>query len=223
MTVVAERARVRFIPRMPHRGDLVVLVDGDQVLLRAADVEHLAGLPPWSGGETLIDEHWIVIDDHEYYDHDTAIARAQAAGTPAATDFLTWLEPTLEQLLTDDVLTAATPTTSFLAAHSVRTAARLLSDTPGIDIGQQGLFHLMHELGWTTRTGADWEITPTAHRAGWLTTRTVPVPAATRTRSRPYPQIHVTADGIDQLRTALTFTPTTGTRALTALPPPLFT
>lgn len=66
-------------------------------------------------------------------------------------------------------------------------------------IGQSTLFEHMALIGWITRTGADadWQLTDTARRFDWLTTRTVIV------RRRHYRQVYVTPRGLAALQVSL--------------------
>lgn len=216
MIAVAEVATTRtLIPRWHGHGDLTIVLDGARVYVRADQVEDLAGIPPWSGGETLLGDTWpLERDGRPYYELDDAIARCEAAHTDQAGEFLTWLRVTLDELLTDEVLDLAHRLPGFIGAHSIRTAARLLSDDPAIHIGQQGLFALLEQLGWIERGGADWAMTVIPRRNGWLTVRDVTIPAANRAHRRTYPQLHVTPAGLLELaRTLHAYTPARETPA----------
>ncbi|MBW9095166.1 phage antirepressor KilAC domain-containing protein [Microbacterium jejuense] len=204
MTAVVELAQTRkLIPRWIGHGDLTIVVDG-AVYARADQVEQLAGIRPWSGGETLLGDTWArEIDGQAYYDLDDAIARCEAAGTAQATEFLDWLRTTIEQLLTDEVLDLAHRAPAFIGSYPVALAARILSDDPAITIGQHGLFAHLEHIGWIERAGTDWAMTNLARRNGWLTVRDVTIPAANRAHRRTYPQLHVTPDGLHHLARTL--------------------
>lgn len=202
---MAELARhATLIPHWPGHGDLRIEIRDDVVYLRADQVEHLAGITPWSTGETLIEAHWpATFDGQPYYELDVVTARCEAAGTTLATEFHTWLTGQLLELLTDDTLDRAHRTVGFIESHTVRRAATILDADPAVSIGQTTLFAHMHGLGWIERRTGDWTITTSARRNGWLTTRDVLIPAATKSRQRPYTQIYVTPDGLAELRRTL--------------------
>lgn len=201
LMVELARTRTKLIHRMPDAGDLWVFVDAGVMYLRADQVEAIAGIPPWSTGELLVDvDTWETIDGHACYPVEAAIARCEAAATPAASRFLTWLQDVLTS--TDDgALDNAQMVPSFIGSHPVDGAARILSADPEITIGRNGLFAFMHEAGWLDRAGSDWTITHAARRNGWLTVRNVSV------RGRggvPYPQPYVTPAGLIELQKRLT-------------------
>lgn len=203
MTLMVELARTRtkLIHRMPGAGDLWVFVDGGAMYLRADQVEAIAGIPPWSTGELLVDvDTWETIDGHVCYPVEAAIARCEAAATPAASRFLAWLREILTST-DDDALDKAQLVPSFIGSHPVHVAARILSEDPEITIGRDGLFAFMHEAGWLNREGGDWAVTHTARRNGWLTVRNVPVPGRGRV---PYPQTYITPAGLVELQQRLT-------------------
>lgn len=205
MSAVTELSRVRtkLIHRMPARGDLWVFVDAGAMYLRADQVETLAGIPPWSGGELLIDlDEWATVDGHACYPVEVAIARCESAATPSAAAFLDWLRVVLEQV-DDDALDQAQVIPGFIGSYPVGVAARRLSEDPEISIGRRGLFAFMHDAGWLTRGGADadWRVTHLARRNGWLTTRDVPVRGRA---SRSYPQTYITPAGLAELQRLLT-------------------
>lgn len=189
----------RFIPRWREH-DLHIEIRDDIVYLHAGDVEHLAGIAPWSTGETLIDDDWpLEIDGAPFYQLATALERCKSADTALAAEFLTWLDVQLRELLTDTSLDHALRVTGFVGSHTVRQAAKILDRDPGISIGMHSLFAHMHLQGWITRTvdTDPWVITAAARRSGWLTIHEVIV------RRRTYPQIYVTPTGLDELRTTL--------------------
>lgn len=193
------------IPRWLGHGDLTIVLINTRVFVRADQVEQLAGIPPWSGGETLLGDTWpLELDGKPYYELDDAIARCEAAATDQAAAFLEWLRDSLTELLDDDVLDLAQRAPAFIGSYPVRVAAKMLDADPAISIGQNSLFAHMQAQGWITREdGADWTIAHPARRNGWLTTRQVTIPAANRDHRRTYPQIYVTPAGLDQLRTTL--------------------
>jgi hypothetical protein len=201
---MVELAQTRkLIPRWIGNGDLTIVVDS-AVYARADQVEQLAGIRPWSGGETLLGDTWArEIDGHAYYDLDDAIARCEAADTAQAAAFLTWLRTTIGELLTDEVLDLAQRSPAFIGSYPIRVAARLLSEDPSITIGQQGLFAHLEQIGWTERDGPDWAMTILARRNGWLAVRDVTIPAANRAHRRTYPQLHVTPAGLHELARTL--------------------
>lgn len=198
MTAVAELARTRttLIPRWFGHGDLTIVVDDERAYLRADQVEQLAGIPPWSTGETLLGDAFpLEMDGRPFYELDEAIARCETAQTTTAGEFLAWLGDTLADLLEDEVLDVAQPVPAFIGSHPVAAAARLLSDDPEVRIGRQGLFAHMHALGWTERHDDHWVMTNLPRRRGWLTTRNV----ALGPHRGIYPQIHVTPAGLAEL------------------------
>ncbi|MCC2031803.1 phage antirepressor KilAC domain-containing protein [Microbacterium allomyrinae] len=211
MSAVAELAPTRkLIHRWARQGDLYIATVGDRVYARADQVERLAEISPWSGGETLFGDTWpLVLEGFPYYDLDDAIARCESAGTPRAAAFLEWLTDTLAPMLTDEVLDLAQRVPSFIGSHPVNIAARLLSEDPAVQIGRAGLFAHMHQLGWILRTvgkaaqHSDWHIAQAARRAGWLTVRDVTIPATNREHRRTYSQIHVTPAGLTELARTL--------------------
>lgn len=195
------RTRTKLIHRMPAAGDLWVYVDAGAMYLRADHVEALAGIPPWAGGETLLDvDAWETIDGHVCYPVEVAIARCEAASTVPAGRFLDWLRSVLEST-DDDALDKAQLVPSFIGSHPVHVAARTLSEDPEITVGRDGLFEFMHQAGWLDRQGNDWTVTHTARRNGWLTVRNVPVPGRGRV---PYPQTYITPAGMVELQRRLT-------------------
>lgn len=217
MTELAQTRKL--IPRWIGHGDLTVVVDGVRVHVRADQVEQLAGIPPWSGGETLLGDTWALeIDGQPYYELDDAIARCEAAHTEQASAFLAWLRETLDDLLVDEVLDIAQRTPGFIGSYPIRVAAKLLSDDPVINVGQQGLFAHLEHIGWIERAGTDWAMTPIARRNGWLVIREVTIPAANRAHRRSYPQIHVTPAGLAEL--GRTFYAARPERDVTAAPHP---
>lgn len=205
MKAVAELAPThKLIPRWHGHGDLTIVLIDTRVFVRADQVEHLAGIPPCSGGETLLGDTWpLELDGFPYYDLDEAIARCEAADTAAAAEFLGWLNTTIAELLDDEVLDLAQRAPGFIGSHPVRVAAQLLNADPAISIGQNSLFAHMHAQGWIDRTTGDWTMTSLARRNGWLTTREVRIPAANREHRRTYPQIYVTPAGLAELRATL--------------------
>lgn len=207
MSALVELAHPRkLIPRWEKHGDLWIFTQDGTVYVRADQLEQLAGITPWSTGETLIEDHWpTMIDGHPFYELDTAVARCEAEETALAAEFLTWLREQLELLLTDEALDQAQRIPSHFGSYSVNRAAKILDRDPAIRIGMHGLFAHMQLQGWITRAevDSDWTITPLAHRHGWLTLRNVIIPAATKVRRRTYPQVYVTPAGLDELRTTL--------------------
>lgn len=196
----------KLIPRWRGHGDLTIILVNTRVFARADQVEQLAGIPPWTTGETLLGASWpLELDGHPFYELDEAIARCEAADTTQAGEFLDWLRGELDDLLSDETLDLAQRLPSIIGSYPIRVAARLLSDTPTVQIGQQGLFAHLHTLGWIERPHdtADWSMTTLARRKGWLTVRNVTVPAATRTHRRTYPQLHVTPAGLTELARTL--------------------
>lgn len=203
MSVVTElaRARTKLIHRMPGRGDLWIFVDSGRIFLRAEQLEQLASIEPWSGGEVLFaDGEWIILDGHVCTPLESAIARCEAAGTPAAAAFLVWLTGILDEL-DDDALDSAQALPGFIGSHPVDLAARILSEDPEVTLGRNALFAFMDHAGWLSRGATDWEVAHLARRNGWLTIRQVPVPGRGR---RTYPQVYVTPAGMTELHRQLT-------------------
>lgn len=206
----------RLIPRWEGHGNLTVHVVDGHVYLRADQVEQLAGIPPWTGGETLVDEEWFEVDGHPCYSVEDAVARCEAHATDTAAAFLAWLDTTLEGLLADDVLELAHKPVGFTTSYTVSRAAKVLSRDPAIEIGMHGLFDHMRAQGWIHRDHphSDWQLSKGTGpvMAGWLTIREVLVPAAGKIRRRMYSQIYITPHGLEQLRRTL--------HALNESPPP---
>ncbi|QYF98933.1 phage antirepressor KilAC domain-containing protein [Microbacterium sp. PAMC21962] len=203
MSAVVElsRTRTKLIHRMPGAGDLWIFVDAGAMFMRADQVEAIAGIPPWSTGELLVEAGtWETIDGHVCYPVEVAIARCEAAATPPASRFLDWVRTVLEAT-DDDALDKAQLVPSFIGSHPVHVAARILSEDPEVTIGRNGLFEVMHQAGWLDRSGGDWTVTHVARRNGWLTVRNIPVPGRGRT---PYPQTYVTPAGLVELQRLLT-------------------
>lgn len=203
MSVVTElaRARTKLIHRMPGRGDLWVFVDGGAMFLRADQLERLADIPPWSGGELLVDvDEWKMLDGFACYPLEVAIARCESAATVTAATFLVWLKGLLESV-DDDALDQAQAVPGFIGSYPVNVAARTLSEDPEVTVTRTALFGFMEQAGWLKRDESDWEVTHFARRNGWLTTRNVPVPGRGR---RTYPQTYVTPAGLAELHRMLT-------------------
>jgi hypothetical protein len=208
VSAVVELARPRrLIPRWPGHGDLHLLVDDPVVYLRSADVERLAGIPPWGRGETLLldDEALVLIDTVPYYTLAVAVGRAEYEDTVLAGEFVAWLDEQLPLLLDPAELERAHRVPGFAGAHTVTAAAKILARDLGLRLGRDRLFEHLAGLGWITRAGVDedWDVTSLAHDRDWLTRRPVAIPAPTRDRRRQYLQVHVTERGLAQLRTAL--------------------
>ncbi|MBN9209321.1 MAG: hypothetical protein J0H96_11745 [Microbacterium ginsengisoli] len=188
-------------------GKLTVVVDDDEVYLKAADVERLAGIPPWGRGETLLldDGALVTMNGADFYPLPAALDRARIEDTDLSREFLAWLEAELPALTASDILDAAHRVVPFTVAVTVDRAARILNDDPMITIGRNGLFEHMAALGWIERNDPthDWVITPEAHRADYLTLRAVSVGAATKTGRRRYMQVHVSVAGLTELRRTL--------------------
>lgn len=200
MVDAAPRNVVKIIARWPHRGDLYIAIERDTVYYRADQFEHLAGLPAWSTGDTLIDEQWpLIIDGHEYYRDSVAIARAEAADTDTAAAFLAWLQTEIPELLADDTIALAAGLRGFLDAHTVTAAARILDRDPAISIGRDTLFAHMQIEGWVVRDEDNrWAPTALARKQGWLTIRRVAIAPG-----HTYPQVYVTPSGLLELRRTL--------------------
>ena len=195
------------IPRVDGR-DIRLLVDHPYVYFRREDVEEFADIPPWGNGETLLlnDDQVIEVEGVEYYTLETVIYRARFdALTPAKGDaLLQWIDQSLDQYLTPDVLEAAHRAPSFAEAYTVAAAARLLDQDPGVSMGRDRLFDLMEQLGWIERNtvGADaWVPTQLPTSRDWIALRAVNV--GPRKASRRYLQIHITNAGLAELRRTL--------------------
>ena len=206
MIAVVDLARpeVKVIARWPGHGDLTILVRDGVVYVRADQLEQLAGIPPWSSGETLLEDVWPLEVDGKPFDVlDVAVARCEASDTEAASAFLHWLRETVEDLLVDEQLDRAQRVPGFIGSYPVKVAARLLDQDPTIRIGPKLLFAHMHELGWISRTSTgEWALADVARRHGWLTTR--PVPRTWRgAPAHPYPQPYVTPLGLAELHRTL--------------------
>lgn len=191
----------RVVPYMHGHGPLMVIIDPPRIFLRADQVERLSGITSW--GETLFDSGWQVIDDVEYYELETAVARCEAADTPQAAEFVVWLRGQIDLLLDDEAIDQAHQLPSFIGSYQVHSAARMLSEEPGIRMTRQTLFAHMHALGWLDRVDDVWTITSLARRNGWLTVREVSIPAPGKARARAYPQTYITPAGLAELRTTL--------------------
>lgn len=198
------------IPRVDGH-DLHILVDHPYVYLRRDDVEHFAGIPPWSTGPTLLlDDHQVLeISGAEYYPLEWAITRAlEDSLTPTrARRFVDWVRDELPAYVTDEQLENAHRTPGFVDAYTVTAAARILDQDPTISIGRDRLFDHMAQLGWIERNltpDAEWVITRLPHDRDWLTLRTVTVgPKLRGTPQRRYLQIHITKGGLAELHRTL--------------------
>lgn len=211
MSAVLELAQPRKLrPRWHGHGNLLIVVDGAYTYLRAEDVEHLAGIPTWGEGDTVLGDEWpLDLDGMHFYLLADALRRCEQHGTRGAADFTTWLLDFLAGV-DDAVLELAHQPVPFTEALTVTQAARQLSADLGITLGRDQLFAHLDAFDWIGRNSPehDWVIDPTAHRLDLLTLRTVIVPAPNRDRRRAYPQVHVTPRGLAELARRLTPTPT---------------
>lgn len=206
----------KLLPRWHGHGDQLIIVDGAYTYLRAEDVEHLAGIPAWGEGETVLGDEWpLDVAGTHFYLLEDALRRCEAHGTLTARAYVEWVLGFLA-VVDDDVLEDAHRVVPFTEALTVTQAARHLSAELGITLGRAQLFAHLDRLDWIGRNTSedDWVITPSAHVRDLLTLRPVNVPAATRQRRRRYLQVHVTRAGLAELARALA-TPTPP-------PPPLF-
>lgn len=174
------------VARMPNRGNLRITIDGAYTYVNVGDLEALVT-------EALVDG-----DDRGMTTLPAALDWARSQGTPRAAEFVEWVQDFLAGV-DDAVLENAHRIPSFVDAVTVRKAAALLDADPAISIGQSTLFEHMALIGWIERTGADaaWQLTPTASRFDWLTTRTVIV------RRKHYRQVYVTPRGLAALQISL--------------------
>ncbi|WZH36275.1 MAG: hypothetical protein PIR02_16125 [Microbacterium enclense] len=206
MTVMVELAQPRkLLPRWYGHGDLLVVIDGAYTYLRADDVEHLAGIPAWGEGDTVLGDEWpLDVDGVHFYLLDDALRRCDQHGTLASREFTTWLLDFLSHV-DDTVLEQAHQPVPFTEALTVAQAARHLSTELGINLGRDQLFDHLDRLDWIGRNTPedDWIITPAAHTGDLLTLRPVNIPAPTKERRRRYLQVHVTRHGLDRLRVHL--------------------
>lgn len=196
----------KLLPRWPGHGDLALIIDAtNTVYLRAEHVEALAGVPRWETDSALIAADWPVdVVGVPHYVAAAAIAKCEQHGTALALEFISWLRTFLDQV-DDVVLEQAHAVVPFVDAYPVARAAELLDRDPAISIGRDRLFRHLEQLGWIERNtpAHDWVITHHAHQRDLLTYRNVRVPAPTRAGYRLYPQVHVTAAGLDELRSTL--------------------
>ncbi|WP_295792047.1 phage antirepressor KilAC domain-containing protein [uncultured Microbacterium sp.] len=174
------------IARMPGHGDVHLTIDGAYTYIQLADLERIVL------GETDGDP------DRGLATLDAALDWARAQHTTTGNALAEWL-PTFLATVDDEVLEQAHRMPSFIDAVPVRKAAAMLDADPAISIGQTTLFEHMASIGWIKRTGADaaWQLTATARRFDWLTTRTVIV------RRKHYRQVYVTARGLEALHISL--------------------
>lgn len=213
------------IPRVAGR-DLRVLVDHPYVHVRASDVEAIAGVPPWSTGETLLGpvEQLVVFDGVEYYPVSVAVTRARDEGMDraGAAAFLDWVDEGLPALLDPEMLDRAARRASFASSFTVARAAELLSRDPRIEIGRDRLFDHLERIGWIHRPLPDeaWRLTAVALEHDWLTTR--PMTIGHGRHARHYEQVHVTPAGMTELARTffVAFRPTAPVAAAPVLPLP---
>ncbi|WP_396645396.1 phage antirepressor KilAC domain-containing protein [Microbacterium sp.] len=217
MSAVVELAQPRkLLSRWHGHGDLLIVIDGAYTYLRADDVEHLAGIPRWSTGDTVLGDEWpLDVAGVAFYLLDDAFRRCEQHGTLMAREFTAWLLEFLARV-DDTVLEEAHQPVPFTNAHTVTQAARALAESLRITLGRDQLFEQLDRLDWIGRNTPDddWVITPFAHTRDLLTLRPVNVPASNRERRRRYLQIHVTPRGLDELRRLLA--------PAVPPPPPLF-
>lgn len=206
MSAVLELAQPRkLLPRWHTHGDQLIVIDGAYTYLRASDVEHLAGIPAWGEGDTVLGDEWpLDVDGIHFYLLEDALRRCEQHGTAGARAYVAWL---LEFLASVDAaaLENAHKIVPFTEALTVAQAARQLQRDHGIAINRTQLFAALDELDWIGRNSPDhdWVIGPEAHTRDLLTLREVNIPAATREGQRRYLQVHVTRRGLVELATAL--------------------
>jgi len=195
---------VTLVARWPHHGDLRVVVDGAYTYLRAADVEQLASIPAWGEGETIIGDEWPdELNGEPYYLLDKALTKLRRhLDEETAAEFVTWLDEALPDLIAPETVAAARKPTSFTRGVTVRHAARQLAGA-GIQLGRTGLFHAMHELGWTRRDGDSWALTSLPLDREWAAVRQIRHPAPGKGRAASYDQIYILPAGLDELVTQL--------------------
>lgn len=206
MSAVVELAQPRkLLPRWSGHGDLTIVIDGAYTYLRADQVEQLAGIPPWGEGETVLPDEWpLDVAGIPFYSMDDAVRKCEQHGTALALEFVTWLREFLAGV-DDEALELAHRVVPFVEAFTVSNAAAILDADPAISMGRARLFAHLEQLGWIERSSPahDWVITRRPHDRDWLVLRPVRVPAPTRSGWRDYPQVHVTAAGIAELRRTL--------------------
>lgn len=195
----------KLIPRWHGHGDQLIVIDGAYTYLRADDVEHLAGIPAWNDGDTVLGDEWpLDLNGVHFYLLDDALRRCDKRGTLTAREYSTWLLSFLAGV-DDEVLEQAHRVVPFTDALTVTQAARQLSADLDITLGRDQLFHELDRLDWISRNTIDddWIISPAAHTRDLLTLRAVNIPAPTRDRRRRYLQVHITRAGLAELATHL--------------------
>lgn len=209
MSAVAELQQPRqLIPRVAGR-DLRVLVRDGIVYLAQADVEAIAGIPPWGTGEVLVPIDHAALFPYRGVDYirlDAALARIHDDATEldAATILSRWIEHDLPGFTTPEVVALAErPVTTVVGAFTVAGAARQLAARTGTSLGRDRLFDHMDCIGWIGRNDAasPWIIAAHPHNQGWLIAKTVTV--HTGKKARPYPQVYITPAGLDALEQTL--------------------
>ncbi|MGO1267347.1 MAG: hypothetical protein ACTMIY_12000 [Microbacterium gubbeenense] len=195
---------VTLVARWPMHGDLRVVVDGTYTYLRATDVEQLAEIPAWGEGETVIGDEWPdELNGEAYYLVDQALAKLRRhLDEEAASGFVAWLDEALPDLIAPETVAAARKPTSFTRGVTVQQAARQLAGA-GIRLGRTGLFHTMHELGWTRREGDSWALTSLPLDREWAAVRQIRHPNPGKGRAASYDQIYILPAGLDELVTQL--------------------
>lgn len=191
---------VTLVARWPHHGDLRIVVDGPYAYLRAVEVEQLAGIPAWGEGETVIGDEWPEeFNGEPFYLLDAAMTKLRRhLDEPTASEFVAWLDEVLPNLLAPDTVAAARTSASFTRGVTVRHAARQLAGA-GIHLGRTGLFHTMHELGWTRRDGDSWALTSLPLDREWAAVRQIRHPNPGKGRAASYDQIYILPAGLDEL------------------------
>lgn len=190
---VPNPARLVKIPlRWVGHGDLNV-IDRDGIpALAAYDVIRLCGLDIPSGdndGSLLSAEPWWSIEQTR--------AQLEHSAPPLGDEFLEWVMSELELTEWHSMVEASTSTPPPGRTMTIKAAAELLSN-PNLDIGQKRLFQRLAGMDWIFRdlTGV-WRPADESIRLGRLSV------LHKRVQGELYPEIVVTARGLDDLRSVL--------------------
>lgn len=205
--------------RWPHHGDLRILVTGHRTgaepvvwvltddLWRLLEIDDLSEaemeaathggalltIGTWRDPAGPLVDAWLLSD---------ALRWVQDFPTHQTAGFTVWLQGILPSVVTDEVLDGAIGLETFLDAWTVQQAAVILDRDPAVAMGRQRLFELLEHLALIARDEhGHWIPTSLAIRRGWLTVR--PVHVSRGPSKGRYDQVHVTRDGLAELRRCL--------------------
>ena len=212
---------VVIVPRWLGHGDIRVVMDlGAGPLLLAGDVCTVLEIDVdrvWN--ERAYDYDWLwpapvvpvggmnlLVNDPPAEFFTVEATRHVAENNPSylTADFIAWLDEFLGELDAvgvEEVVDAASPTpeAALGRTYSVRLAAKVLSRDRAIDLGQESLFAVMQNFGWTQRINNTWQPDPIYIKRGFMVLQGRRVPG----RKELYPQIRLTVDGILELHKKL--------------------